>query len=111
VAVSSPETTQPADPETGPKERSSSSNIIYSHTGNVRASRNIENSTDEVIYSRPSTRSYGADGTLLNKIDDDRKEKVDSSLDETKTVNSKPTLQVCHTKGHLIDSHYQQRVQ
>ena len=68
VAVSSSETSQPKDPQTGPKERSPSSNIIYSHTGNDRSSGNIENSTDGVMYSRPSTRSYGADGALLNKI-------------------------------------------
>ena len=68
VAVSSSERSQLADPETGSKERNASSNIIYSHTGNDRSSGNIENSTDGVMYSRPSTRSYGADGTLLNKI-------------------------------------------
>ena len=68
VAVSSSERSQFADPETGSKERNASSNIIYSHTGNDRSSGNIENSTDGVMYSRPSTRSYGADGTLLNKI-------------------------------------------
>ena len=68
VAVSNSETNQPADPETGPKERRSSSNIIYSHTGNGRGSGNIGNSSDGVAYSRPSTRSYGADGALLNKI-------------------------------------------
>ena len=68
VAVSSSETSQPTDPETRPKERNSSSNIIYSHTGNGSGSGNIENSTNGVMYSRPSTRSYGADGVLLNKI-------------------------------------------
>ena len=68
MAVSSSETSQPADQQTGPKERNSSSNIIYSHTGNGRGSGNIENPTDGVMYSRPSTRSYGADGALLNKI-------------------------------------------
>ena len=68
VAVSSSATSQPTDPETGPKESNSSSNIIYSHTGNGKGSGNIENSTDGMMYSRLSTRSYGADGTLLNKI-------------------------------------------
>ena len=68
VAISSSETSQSTDPETGPKERRSSSNIISSHTGNGRGSGNIENSTDGVMYSKSSTRSYGADGALLNKI-------------------------------------------
>ena len=68
VAVSSSETSQPEDPQAGPKERSSSSNIIYSHPGNGRGSENIENSTDGGEHSRPSPSSYGADGAQLNKI-------------------------------------------